>query len=52
MSQRPADIVSPLTDSMQPPHVSAEDAVQAGRKAYDKPTPDNAVCCSSTTRSG
>jgi nicotinamidase-related amidase len=43
MSNRPADIVSALTDSMLPPRVSAEDAVRAGRKAYDKPTPDNAV---------
>lgn len=43
MSDRPADIVSALTDSMMPPRVSAEDAVRAGRKAYDKPTPDNSV---------
>jgi nicotinamidase-related amidase len=43
MSDRPADIVSGLTDTIQPPRVSAEDAVRAGRKAYDKPTPENAV---------
>jgi nicotinamidase-related amidase len=43
MSKRPADIVSGLKDTMQPPRVSAEEAVRAGRKAYDKPTPDNAV---------
>lgn len=43
MSERPADIVSGLTDTIQPPRVSAEEAVRAGRKAYDKPTPENAV---------
>ncbi|GAB3757626.1 hypothetical protein GCM10028796_02030 [Ramlibacter monticola] len=43
MSNRPADIVSGLKDTIQPPRVSAEEAVRAGRKAYDKPTPDNAV---------
>lgn len=43
MIDRPEDIVSPTTNQIQPPVVSAEDAVRAGRAPYDKPTPENAI---------
>ncbi|MFG6726690.1 hypothetical protein ACGY1D_04010 [Burkholderia pseudomallei] len=43
MIDRPEDIVSPTTNQIQPPVVSAEDAVRAGRVPYDKPTPENAI---------
>ncbi|KWZ40476.1 isochorismatase [Burkholderia savannae] len=43
MIDRPADIVSPTTNQIQPPVVSAEDAARAGRVPYDKPTPENAI---------
>ena len=40
---RPADIVSPVTNQMQPPTASSEDAHRNGRIPYDKPTPQNSV---------
>jgi nicotinamidase-related amidase len=43
MSNRPADIVSPITDSALAPTVSADTARSAGRSVYDKPTPDNSI---------
>jgi nicotinamidase-related amidase len=43
MGNRPADIVSALSDGVLPPRVSAEDAVRAGRRAYEKPTPQNSL---------
>ena len=43
MTQRPADIVSPTSNQIIAPRVSADDARRAGRSAYDKPTADNAV---------
>jgi len=42
-SARPADIVSPVTDSSLPNHVAAADAVAAGRFGHSKPTPENSV---------
>ncbi len=41
--QRPADIVSPVTDSALPNKVSAADARKAGRFGHDKPTSKNSV---------
>lgn len=43
MSNRPADVVSPITGRMQPPKISADDARRAGRFVYDKPTPANTI---------
>lgn len=40
---RPADIVSPTTDSILPTRVSFADAKAAGRRPYDKPTPQNSI---------
>lgn len=40
---RPADIVSPITDKVQANRSSAADARKAGRAAYEKPTPDNSI---------
>jgi nicotinamidase-related amidase len=40
---RPADIISPVTDKVLPLVVSAEDAKASGRVAYEKPTPQNSV---------
>ncbi|MDB5930723.1 MAG: putative isochorismatase [Polaromonas sp.] len=40
---RPADIVSPITDKMLSTKTSAVDARKAGRVAYEKPTPDNSI---------
>ncbi|OHT18791.1 isochorismatase family protein [Edaphosphingomonas haloaromaticamans] len=40
---RPADIVSPITDSILPNRVSAADARAAGRFGHDKPTPRNSI---------
>jgi nicotinamidase-related amidase len=40
---RPADIVSPITDSALPNRVSASDARAAGRYGHDKPTPSNSI---------
>jgi nicotinamidase-related amidase len=40
---RPADIFSPTTDSVLPTRVSHEDARAAGRRGYDKPTPQNSI---------
>ena len=41
--QRPADIVSPITDGALPDKVSAADARAAGRYGHAKPTPGNSV---------
>lgn len=43
MSNRPADIVSGLKDTAMPPSTRADDATRAGRKVYDKPTPQNSI---------
>ncbi|VWB44150.1 isochorismatase family protein [Burkholderia lata] len=43
MSNRPADIVSPVTNQILSPATTTEDAVRAGRAHYDKPTPENAI---------
>ena len=40
---RPADIVSPITDSYLANAVSPADAEAAGDIAYDPPTPDNSI---------
>jgi nicotinamidase-related amidase len=40
---RPADIVSPITDSALPNRVSASDARAAGRYGHDKPTASNSI---------
>lgn len=40
---RPADIVSPITDSALPNRVSAADARAAGRYGHDKPTVENSI---------
>ncbi|MGL4230433.1 MAG: isochorismatase family protein [Casimicrobium sp.] len=41
--QRPADIVSPITDRVLANKVSPADARKAGRVAYEKPTPQNSI---------
>ena len=41
--KRTPDIVSPITDKMLPTRVRFEDAREAGRFVYDKPTPENAI---------
>ncbi len=41
--QRPADIVSPITDAPLPNRVAAVDARAAGRYGHDKPTPENCI---------
>ena len=41
--QRPADIVSPITDKVLSTKISQADARKAGRAAYEKPTPDNSI---------
>lgn len=43
MPTRPNDIVSPTTDQIADPVVSADDARKAGRAVYDKPTPENSI---------
>lgn len=40
---RPADIVSPITDTALAYKVSPAEARRAGRVAYDKPTPENSI---------
>jgi nicotinamidase-related amidase len=40
---RPADIVSPTSDGVLPTRVSIKDAQAAGRRGYDKPTPQNSI---------
>lgn len=40
---RPADIVSPITDNTLPNKVSPADARKVGRFAYEKPTPQNSI---------
>ena len=42
-TSRPADIVSPITDSPLPNRVSAADAQAAGRYGHDKPTHENSI---------
>ena len=41
--KRPADIVSPITDSVLPNKVSLSDARSAGRVGHDKPTAENSI---------
>lgn len=41
--ERPADIVSPITDKVLANKVTPQDARKAGRVAYDKPTPHNSI---------
>jgi nicotinamidase-related amidase len=41
--ERPADIISPITDKVAALEVSAADAKAAGRFAYNKPTPENSI---------
>lgn len=41
--ERPADIVSPITDKVLTNKVSPVDARKAGRHAYEKPTPQNSI---------
>jgi nicotinamidase-related amidase len=43
MSDRPADIVSPVTDAALAPKIAPAAARAAGRFGYDKPTPQNSV---------
>jgi D-alanyl-D-alanine dipeptidase len=43
MSQRPTDIVSPVTNQILPPKASVQEARTQGRVAYDSLTPANAV---------
>jgi nicotinamidase-related amidase len=43
MSTKPTDVVSPISDEILPPKVSAADALSAGRAVYDKPTPENSI---------
>ncbi|NSY46447.1 isochorismatase family protein (plasmid) [Rhizobium sp. NIBRBAC000502774] len=40
---RPADIVSPISDSVLPNRVSAAEARAAGRYGHDKPTAENSI---------
>jgi nicotinamidase-related amidase len=42
-NERPADVVSPITDAVLPHRVSYADARAAGRRGYDKPTPENSI---------
>lgn len=42
-ANRPADIVSPITDSALPNRVTASDARSAGRYGHDKPTANNTI---------
>jgi nicotinamidase-related amidase len=41
--RRPADIFSPTTDAVLPTRVSPKDARAAGRRGYEKPTPQNSI---------
>ncbi|WGG50313.1 hypothetical protein [Rugamonas sp. DEMB1] len=41
--ERPADIVSPISDKMMANKSTPADARKAGRAAYDKPTPQNSI---------
>lgn len=41
--KRPADIVSPITDTILPDKVSLTDARSAGRVGHDKPTSENSI---------
>jgi nicotinamidase-related amidase len=42
-NKRPADIVSPITDTILPNKVALADARAAGRVGHDKPTPENSI---------
>lgn len=42
-SERPSDIVSPITDNALPDKTSAIEARKAGRFGHDKPTPGNSI---------
>lgn len=41
--QKSTDIVSPITNKVQPYKVTPAEARKAGRVAYDKPTPENSI---------
>lgn len=41
--ERPADIVSSISDKSLPTKTSPADARKAGRAVYEKPTPDNSI---------
>ncbi|MHC2462466.1 isochorismatase family protein [Bradyrhizobium embrapense] len=41
--RRPADIFSPITDAVSATKVKYADARAAGRRGYDKPTPQNSI---------
>lgn len=41
--ERPADIISPISDVVLPNKASAEEASRAGRFVHDKPTPENSI---------
>jgi nicotinamidase-related amidase len=41
--ERPADVVSPITDKVIANKVAVADARKAGRVAYEKPTPQNSI---------
>ncbi len=41
--KRPADIISPITDTALPDKVSLADARSAGRVGHDKPTSENSI---------
>jgi nicotinamidase-related amidase len=43
MTNRPADIVSPIKDQMLPLKAPADEVRRHGRIPYDKPTPQNAI---------
>lgn len=43
MTNRPADIISPVKDQMLPLKTPAEEVRRLGRVPYDKPTPQNAI---------
>jgi nicotinamidase-related amidase len=40
---RPADIISPISNQILPPKTSADEARRNGHVPYDKPTPQNAI---------
>ncbi|MGC2778029.1 MAG: isochorismatase family protein [Bradyrhizobium sp.] len=41
--QRPADIISPITDGVLPDKAAPAEARAAGRAGHDKPTPENSI---------
>ena len=42
-NERPADVVSPITDAALPNKLPPAEAIAAGRHGHDKPTPDNCI---------